>query len=154
MVKDGHVAKIPKGMSFEDAATLGTGITTIGQTLYMTMKLPLPSQPTKLPIPILIYGGSTATGTLAIQYAKLFVFHPLSLKPINPWIVPVSKSSPQPVQRTSILSSHEVLMSYSITTTPNAQQRSEPIPTTPCATSSTAFPRPKASKSAPTHFLA
>jgi NADPH:quinone reductase-like Zn-dependent oxidoreductase len=84
MVKDGHVAKIPKGMSFEDAATLGTGVTTIGQTLYMTMKLPLPSQPTKLPIPILIYGGSTAAGTLAIQYAKLFVFHPPSPKPADP----------------------------------------------------------------------
>lgn len=154
MVKDGHVAKIPNGMSFEDAATLGTGVTIIGQTLYMTMKLPLPSQPTKLPISTLIYGGSSATGTLAIQYAKLFVFHPPSLKPADPWIVPVSKSLPQLVQRTSILSSHEVPMLYSITTTPTARQRSEPIPTTPCATSSTAFPRQRVSKSAPTHFLA
>lgn len=149
MVKDGHVAKIPNGMSFEDAATLGTGVTIIGQTLYMTMKLPLPSQPTKLPIPTLIYGGSSATGTLAIQYAKLFVFHPPSLKPADPWIVPVSKSLPQPALKTSPSSNHEAPMSYSITTTPNVRQRSEPIQTTPYATSSTAFPRPKASKSAP-----
>ena len=71
MVKDGHLAKIPDGLSFEDAATLGVGVTTIGQSLYMTLKLPLPTEPTKTPYPILIYGGSTATGTLAIQYAKL-----------------------------------------------------------------------------------
>lgn len=71
MVKDGHIAKIPNGMSFEDAATLGVGITTVGQALYMTLKLPLPTEPAKTPFPILIYGGSTATGMLAIQYAKL-----------------------------------------------------------------------------------
>ncbi|KAI9742876.1 MAG: hypothetical protein M1818_003605 [Claussenomyces sp. TS43310] len=71
MVKDGHLAKIPAGVSFEEAATLGVGVTTVGQTLYMTLKLPLPTEPAKTPITILIYGGSTATGTLAIQYAKL-----------------------------------------------------------------------------------
>lgn len=73
MVKDGHLAKIPDGFSFEDVATLGVGVTTVGQALYMTMKLPLPTEPTKTPFPILVYGGSTATGTLAIQYAKLSV---------------------------------------------------------------------------------
>ena len=71
MVKDGHLAKIPDGMSFEDAATLGVGITTVGQSLYMTLNLPLPTEPAKTPFPILIYGGSTATGILAIQYAKM-----------------------------------------------------------------------------------
>ena len=71
MVKDGHIAKIPNSLTFEETATLGAGVTTIGQSLYMTMKLPLPTEPAKQPIPILIYGGSTATGTLAIQYAKL-----------------------------------------------------------------------------------
>lgn len=68
---DGHVAKIPDGMSFEDAATLGVGTTSVGQSLYMTLKLPLPTGPAKTPFPILIYGGSSATGSLAIQYAKL-----------------------------------------------------------------------------------
>ncbi len=70
MVKDGHAAKIPNGMSFEDTATLGVGVTTVGQALYMTL-MPLPTEPAKTSFPILIYGGSTATGTLAIQYAKL-----------------------------------------------------------------------------------
>ena len=71
MVKDGLLAKIPDSMSFEDTATLGVGVTTVGQALYMTLGLPLPTEPATTPILILIYGGSTATGTLAIQYAKL-----------------------------------------------------------------------------------
>ena len=62
---------IPAGMSFEEAATLGVGISTVGQGLYQSLKLPLPTEPTKEPFPILIYGGSTATGSLAIQFAKL-----------------------------------------------------------------------------------
>lgn len=74
MVKDGHIAKIPQGLSFDNAATLGTGLSSVGQSLYMVLKLPLPTEPTKAPFPILISGGSSATGTLAIQYAKLFVF--------------------------------------------------------------------------------
>ena len=62
---------IPEGMSFEEAATLGVGISTVGQGLYQSLKLPLPAEPAKEPFPVLIYGGSTATGTLAIQFAKL-----------------------------------------------------------------------------------
>jgi len=64
---------IPEGVSFEEAATLGVGITTIGQGLYQSLKLPLPTEPAKESFPLLIYGGSTATGTLAIQFAKLYV---------------------------------------------------------------------------------
>jgi NADPH:quinone reductase-like Zn-dependent oxidoreductase len=80
MVRDGHLAKIPENMSFEEAATFGVGITTVAQTLYMTFKLPLPAKPAEKPFPILIYGGSTATGTIAIQYAKLYV-PPLHIQP-------------------------------------------------------------------------
>jgi NADPH:quinone reductase-like Zn-dependent oxidoreductase len=62
---------IPDNLSFQEAATLGIGITTVGQSLYQSLKLALPAEPIKMPVPILIYGGSTATGMLAIQFAKL-----------------------------------------------------------------------------------
>lgn len=71
MVKDGHLAKIPEGKSFEETASMGAGVTTVGQALYHNLKLPWPTEPAEEPFLILIYGGSTATGTLAIQYAKL-----------------------------------------------------------------------------------
>ncbi|KAJ5753986.1 uncharacterized protein N7511_008139 [Penicillium nucicola] len=63
--------KIPENMSFQEAATIGVGISTVGQALYQSLKLALPTEPIKDNTPILIYGGSTATGTLAIQFAKL-----------------------------------------------------------------------------------
>lgn len=72
LVRDGHIAKIPESLSFEETATLGVGITTVGQALYMTMGLPLPGNKPAKGVPfVLVYGGSSATGTLAIQYAKL-----------------------------------------------------------------------------------
>jgi NADPH:quinone reductase-like Zn-dependent oxidoreductase len=69
---------IPDNMSFEEAATLGVGISTVGQGLYQSLKLPLPNDTEGIRksagTPILIYGGSTATGSLAIQFAKLSGF--------------------------------------------------------------------------------
>ncbi|KAI9926949.1 hypothetical protein ASPWEDRAFT_294261 [Aspergillus wentii DTO 134E9] len=64
---------IPPYMSFDAAATLGVGLTTVGQNLYQSMELPLPGSPDEdaSDTSILIYGGATATGTLAIQLAKL-----------------------------------------------------------------------------------
>ncbi|KAH0545503.1 hypothetical protein GP486_008441, partial [Trichoglossum hirsutum] len=68
---------IPDGVTFEEAATLGVGITTVGQALYQSLGLRLPgeqqsaSASAEEKTPVLIYGGSTATGTLAIQFAKL-----------------------------------------------------------------------------------
>lgn len=64
--------KIPHDMSFETAATLGAGITTVGQNLYQSLALPLPQSEASDNY-VLIYGGSTATGSLAIQFAKLYV---------------------------------------------------------------------------------
>lgn len=63
--------KLPEHMSFQEAATLGVGISTVGQGLYQSLKLAWPTNPIQDQTPILIYGGSTATGTLAIQCAKL-----------------------------------------------------------------------------------
>lgn len=62
--------KTPDNLSDEDASTLGAGVITCGQALYMSLKLPLPGEQ-KANIPFLVYGGSTATGSLAIQYAVL-----------------------------------------------------------------------------------
>ncbi|KAM3552872.1 hypothetical protein MY1884_006980 [Beauveria asiatica] len=63
--------KIPDNVSFEDAATLGISVSTVGQSLYQTLHLGFPSEPAKDATPILIYGGSSATAILGIQYAKL-----------------------------------------------------------------------------------
>lgn len=71
MAKGDVQMKIPDNLSFEDAATLGVGVSTVGQGLYQSLQLPQPSSPAKEPIYLLVYGGSTATGSLAIQYAKL-----------------------------------------------------------------------------------
>lgn len=66
------VIKIPDHLSFEQAATLGVGVLTTGQTLYQLLDLPLPSAPASESSPfILIGGGSTGTAVLGIQYAKL-----------------------------------------------------------------------------------
>lgn len=62
--------KIPDNVSDEEASTLGVGISTVGQGLYQSLGVPLPGEG-KADYPVLIYGGSTATGSLAIQYAKL-----------------------------------------------------------------------------------
>lgn len=69
--KAGTHINLSDNISFEDAATLGVGITTVGQALYQTLGLPFPPAKVESPTPILIYGASTATGTLAVQYAKL-----------------------------------------------------------------------------------
>lgn len=49
--------KIPDNLSFEEAATLGVGISTVGQLLYQPLGLPLPNKPSAKKEVILIYGG-------------------------------------------------------------------------------------------------
>lgn len=71
LAKGDLLIKIPDNLSFEEAATLGVGVVTVGQGLYQFLQLPLPTEPLAQSKPILIYGGSTATGILGIQYAKL-----------------------------------------------------------------------------------
>jgi NADPH:quinone reductase-like Zn-dependent oxidoreductase len=64
--------KIPDSMSFEEAATLTLGVTTVMQGLFQkALKLNWPTDPIKDKQYVLIYGGSSATGALGIQYAKL-----------------------------------------------------------------------------------
>jgi NADPH:quinone reductase-like Zn-dependent oxidoreductase len=70
-VKADVAFRIPTDMSFEDAATLGVGVFTCGQGLFQEMGLNFPSQANGHDETILIYGGSSATGTLGVQFAKL-----------------------------------------------------------------------------------
>lgn len=74
-VKGDLQMRIPAGVSFEAACTVGVGVASAGYALYKVLNLDLPGDvdAVKRPAvePILIYGGSTATGSLAIQFAKL-----------------------------------------------------------------------------------
>jgi len=68
----GHtLLRVDPSISFAEAATLGVGITTVGQGLYQSTGIPLPPAKVQDPSSVLIYGASTATGTLAVQFAKL-----------------------------------------------------------------------------------
>ncbi|KLU83812.1 hypothetical protein MAPG_02862, partial [Magnaporthiopsis poae ATCC 64411] len=82
VAKGGIQFKVPDGLSDEEASTLGAGVVTCGQGLYQALKLPLPTDEAAVKAaagtPILIYGGSTATGVLGIQYAKLSGFKVLT----------------------------------------------------------------------------
>jgi NADPH:quinone reductase-like Zn-dependent oxidoreductase len=71
LVKDGHLAKIPENLTFEEGASLGTNLVTIGHALYFLLQIPLPEEPVKRKYQILVHGAGTSTGTLAIQMAKL-----------------------------------------------------------------------------------
>lgn len=65
---------LPDSISFAEAATLGVGMVTIALGLYKVLGMPFPTEPkSRLQPPsyLLIYGGSTASGTMAIQFAKL-----------------------------------------------------------------------------------
>lgn len=71
-VKGDVVMRIPDNMSFEDASTIAVTGITCGQGLFQQMKLNWPTKESGMDKEyILIYGGSSSCGTLAIQYAKL-----------------------------------------------------------------------------------
>ncbi|KAJ5296333.1 uncharacterized protein N7443_007226 [Penicillium atrosanguineum] len=66
---------IPSNLEFTEAATLGMGVSTAAQHLYQNLPLPIPCKTSvRTNQAILIYSGSTATGSLAIQLAKLSGF--------------------------------------------------------------------------------
>lgn len=63
--------RLPDGISFESGSTLGIGIATIGYALFRSLRVPgHPETPAATPQYVLVYGGSTASGTLAIQLLR------------------------------------------------------------------------------------
>lgn len=75
IVKGDLQMRIPEGWSFEQAATAPLGLITVGQGLFQkSLKLAWPNANGQAPdngVPVLIYGGTTATATLGIQLAKM-----------------------------------------------------------------------------------
>ncbi|KAF7192379.1 Hps1-dma1 cluster oxidoreductase toxD [Pseudocercospora fuligena] len=70
VVRGELAVKIPEGVGDEEAATLGIGVSTAGLGLYKEMGLPLPGS-VEFGEWVLVYGGSSATGSLAVQFAEL-----------------------------------------------------------------------------------
>ena len=66
---------IPEYMSFETAATVGTPIAsmTVGCFHALGISPKLLEKPTENPFTVLVYGGSTATGTMIMQFLKMSV---------------------------------------------------------------------------------
>lgn len=68
------VYKVPVTMRIEEAATYGCALASMCLALWKCLDLPAsPRQPlpAESPAYVLVYGGSTATGTMALQLLKL-----------------------------------------------------------------------------------
>ncbi|KZZ98914.1 enoyl reductase [Moelleriella libera RCEF 2490] len=67
--------KLPDDMSFEEGACMGTSMTSAGMALFNCLKIPLPdphnpTKPSEKAPFVLVSGGSTSTGTMAIQMLR------------------------------------------------------------------------------------
>lgn len=62
--------KIPASMSSVAGSSLCAGLCTAGLAIR-SLGLPMPDSPVDKPFNVLVYGGSTATGTLVIQLLRL-----------------------------------------------------------------------------------
>ncbi|CAI7573982.1 unnamed protein product [Penicillium discolor] len=73
--------RLPDDMSFTDAACMGTSLSSAGIALFRSMKVPgsltAPNSATNPPH-VLVNGGSTSTGTMALQLLKLAGFRPIA----------------------------------------------------------------------------
>jgi len=68
---------LPDKTSFEEGAALPLAALTSAIGLYARLFLPQPWTPAKENIPLVIYGGSSAVGTYAIQLAQRSNIHPI-----------------------------------------------------------------------------
>ncbi|KAF1953737.1 oxidoreductase-like protein [Byssothecium circinans] len=78
--------RVPSSLSDTEAAALPQAVNTCGQGLYQFLGLPLPDSsiiviPPAVDPPqwVLIYGASTSTGTLALQFARLSGFRVVAI---------------------------------------------------------------------------
>lgn len=72
---------LPGHLSYQEGATLGVSLPTVSMSMYYPWKFPLPHPPPPSPPPastrgddaqyVLVYGGSTAMGTAALQLLRL-----------------------------------------------------------------------------------
>ena len=69
------VLKVPDVMKWEDAAAIGGCVHgSLGLAFWDSLGLPgHPDEPAGMPVYVLVYGGSTASGTMAIQLVKAYV---------------------------------------------------------------------------------
>ncbi|KAK0614863.1 chaperonin 10-like protein [Bombardia bombarda] len=80
------ILRIPDDMTFEDAASVGMGLFTAGLGLFRELRIPASLDPSKAeplapehgPGFVLVAGGSTATGTRAIQLLRLCGLRPIA----------------------------------------------------------------------------
>lgn len=83
-VRADMVFRVPDSLDPVMASTLPTALATCIMTLWSAGSLALDSDPVKTrsssspPTPVLVYGGSTATGTIAIQLLKLSGYDPIA----------------------------------------------------------------------------
>ncbi|KAI1739510.1 GroES-like protein [Xylaria scruposa] len=86
-VRPEMLLRVPQGekgcplLPMEQAATLGVGLMTNIMALWDQSGLALaatPDAPAEKPFPVLVYGGSTATGTLAMQLLRLSGLRPVT----------------------------------------------------------------------------
>ena len=64
--------RIPGHLTYEQAATVSLSAITVGQGLYQkSLGLKLPNSAVRTREYVLIYGGGTSAGSLAVQFAKL-----------------------------------------------------------------------------------
>ncbi|KFA54652.1 hypothetical protein S40293_02247 [Stachybotrys chartarum IBT 40293] len=75
------VLKVPEGLELERAATLGCALLTSCVALWGALRIvPTPETPAQESekAPVLVYGGSTSCGTVAIQLLKLSGLDPIA----------------------------------------------------------------------------
>lgn len=76
------VLKVPAGFKLEDAAAMGLGLATAGEALWesglnLEVNPDKPAGEDDEKVPVLVYGASTATGTMAMQLLRLSGMHPI-----------------------------------------------------------------------------